>query len=66
MSGQGKVGILERIAKLEEKRVGSSYMMVADACKIMLDRDLPKSKPIDNLQLSSTDLRNIHRKVCGS
>ena len=39
VSGQGKVGILEKIAMLEDKWMGTSYMMVADACKIMLDWD---------------------------
>ena len=37
MTGEGKVGVMEKIVKLEEKWAGTPYMMVADACKVMLD-----------------------------
>ena len=33
------VGVMERFAKLEDKWVGTPYMMVADACKIKVDWD---------------------------
>ena len=39
MTGEGKVGVMEKIVKLEEKWAGTPYMMVADACKVMLDWD---------------------------
>ena len=43
MTGEGKVGVMEKIVKLEEKWAGTPYMMVADACKVMLDWDEVKS-----------------------
>ena len=39
VSGVGNIGVMEKIAKLEDKWVGTPYMMVADACKIMVDWD---------------------------
>ena len=43
MTGEGKVGVMEKIVKLKEKWAGTPYMMVADACKVMLDWDEVRS-----------------------
>ena len=63
VSGQGKVGILEKIAVLEDKWMGTSYMMVADACKIMLDWDPVRGAENRDTLLEWMMLHNTTRLV---
>ena len=57
------VGVMERFAKLEDKWVGTPYMMVADACKIMLDWDAVRGAEYRDTLLEWMLLHNTNRLV---